>query len=432
MKKAITGLSILTLGYCAGLMSYSFWFTNNHSTELNSSQAKRKPLDNSTQLPVSTDNRLLSNRPESSNQSMSAVQRSEKLLNLEHALSLADFGSRVASGKAYMLLSSASVAELTSLIDDIILSEELDESSAINMLMAVLAEKSPQIAASYLEQYFADTSDGAGMVFTVMEGWASHDPEGAFTWYQLNKEDFRSRSSRMDGFSLTEIFRGLAVKDASLAIESLQQLANSDNELQYAVQGIGRALNSSADYELLLNTSNELFMSPGRNPVIASWARSFPQQASAWTESLTQEENKENIQESVFISWNTVDYTAAADWYLSLASEEERQDRVNFLSKQVFMNDPQEIFSWLNQQENINASESISIFFKSVSVTSPDFVLDNIEYLELERDKVEALFYAYLSYKRDDPLKARELRASSSYKDALEARIREYEEQNRE
>ena len=111
-EKAITALSILMLGYCAGFMSYSFWFTNNHSTVLNSSQAKRKPLDNSAQLPVSTDNRLSPNRLESSNQSMSAVQRSEKLLNLEHALSLADFGSRVASGKAYMLLSSASVAVL--------------------------------------------------------------------------------------------------------------------------------------------------------------------------------------------------------------------------------------------------------------------------------------------------------------------------------
>lgn len=432
MKKIITALSILFLGYCAGLMSYSFWFAES----LNQQDIRKSALPevgrhtNASLTRSAQKNKAFSNNQKERHAPHSTLQKAS---SDEIKQALKELTTSIDIGKAYFLLNQASEQEILQLLEELTSQKEEIEPSTISLLVAVLAEKNLQSGVEYLEQNLLSLPDSNFYIRAVLKVWADKKPLDSLNWYQQNKDNFSNAEGFFEGVPLLEVFDGLAKHDLQTAISSLEQLALSDKEMQFSLMGVAKNIEDLEDFESLYRFAENLPNKRMRDTVISRWTEKNPRQAADWATAMEQSTQDEYYSERVFRSWVfSGEVNEAADWYMAQGDQESRQKRAKLVVENWGYRNPQAAMDWIGAQEYLDQNESLVSLFDVVVHSSPEFVLSNIESLENDTNKVETLFNLYMSLKMNNELRAQNMVADSDYREALEARIREYEEQNKD
>lgn len=430
MKKVLPALSILIVGYCAGLMSYSFWFAESSSQQL---------LGQSTSLEV--DHHANASLVQSVQQSKASfndeivnptsLQSNASSEEIKHALE--ELTTSIGIGKAYLLLNQASEQELLDLLEEHTAEKDKFGANTISLLLAVLTEKNLQAGVEYLEQNLLSVSESNLYISAVLKVWADKKPFDALNWYQQNKNNISNLDGFFKGVPLMDVFDGLAKQDFQMALSSLEQFASSDSEMQFSLIGVAENLENVEDFESLYRFAENLPNKLMRETVISKWTRKHPYKAAEWAAAMEGATQDTDYSENVFRAWAfSGNVNEAADWYIEQGTDEERQRRAKLIADDWGFRNPQAAMDWIGAQEDLDQNKTLKGLFDIVGHNSPEFVLNNIESLETEKQKVEALFSLYMSLKMTNKQRAQNMVADSYYRDALEARIREYEEQNRE
>jgi hypothetical protein len=189
----------------------------------------------------------------------------------------------------------------------------------------------------------------------VLMSWTKEDPEGAFSWYEENRDKLGG-GGMYGGFQDTMIFQSLAKHDLPRALSEISEL-DSRKKKQQALSGIAQGVvNEPEKLETLM-----AFLDAEEDPkiksevmasVIRNLAMQDPENAQTYLQTIEDEEEKKKQTENLIQSWSYQDPEAAITWGMEQAADEEAEVKIveSYLDNWA-RQDAKAAGAWYDQQE---------------------------------------------------------------------------------
>jgi len=190
----------------------------------------------------------------------------------------------------------------------------------------------------------------------VLMSWTKDDPEGAFSWYEENREQLGG-GGMYGGFQDTMMFQSLAKHDLPRALSEIGEL-DSRKKKQQALSGIAQGVaNEPEKLETLmafLDTEEDpKIKSDVMASVIRNLATQDPESAQTYLQNIEDEEEKKKQTENLIQSWSYQDPKAAITWGMEQATDEESEVKIveSYLDSWA-RQDAKAAGAWYDQQES--------------------------------------------------------------------------------
>lgn len=318
--------------------------------------------------------------------------------------------------KAYGLIEKLTEEELTTAL--ILMGAELNNPSntqLLSMLISRLAVIDPTKTFALIDEYIKAPQAKNHAMRSAVSSWAKEDPESAYYWYiDLNNDEYTKGT--FSSMGIHAIFVGLASKDVNDAFNKLSEIENTGTKIHLAAQGFSQSLNNKEEYIEFIERSEELDNLKIKYSLVRNWAQKSPLEVIEWSDTLEESKQQEKLQETIFRAWSSTAPQTAANWYIEKADESNKQSQASNIILSWGMQDPKAALNWLDEQSNFDTQSTIVQLFNRTTYSDPDFVIDNFERLNNDKDKGNTSFYIYQSLERSSPKKAAEFLSASPFK----------------
>ncbi|MDC8830007.1 hypothetical protein [Alteromonas gilva] len=308
--------------------------------------------------------------------------------------------------EAYQLVELLDVAQVTDALDMLGTGSSSGEMQITQLYLSRLAELAPMQAMDYVIQQFEGGRSKIMAASTVLAVWAEKAPQAALDWY-INQPS-ETLSDELGSPVLYGLFASIARQDLNQAMNNLTTSLDSDNfkEIDMAIRGTVSALDSTEDFELMLEKVQVLDNDQALEIVMSNWIDKDPYAALAKIESLGDDARAKELEQNVFRNWMFKDPDTAVETYMQRAEPGERQGRAKLVAQTLSATNPQKAIDWLQKQSDINPDGLFSDVLERASFRNPQFAEDNLQ-LVTEPDNLKSLASnIYRSYGRYSQTKA--------------------------
>ncbi|WP_088329918.1 hypothetical protein [Lacimicrobium sp. SS2-24] len=322
-------------------------------------------------------------------------------------------------GQAYNTISQLTEAELT---DALQYFEPIAALPAHRSLLAMMLTRYSQFnaqeAMAYLHRNVKEPLQRLSHATTIMSEWSRQNPQAAYDWFVRNKDAY----SPYGGQFPLSLFKGLAAHDRYDAMDKLNGLSLSRNELHMAVKGITDNLNHSGELIELIDLAQLEGNSDVAKALVSDWASQDPRSASQWLTTSTL--NNEGMQRTVLFNWmvsKEAEMNQAADWFMRQSPAGNIQKSINMVMDSFAMTAPEAGMSWLDQTDYSDRDSALSQLIERAVFRHPDFSMTHLDKIQSEEKRLETAKRVYRGLMANNPRKAEQFAAQSPYKAALES-----------
>ncbi|ALS99597.1 hypothetical protein [Lacimicrobium alkaliphilum] len=365
---------------------------------------------------LSVDNEQLTLKGESSADNLNVqalVDRLQQVLASEDG-EQANYGQL---GEAFNAISQLNE---TQLLEALLRFEPLagtrENRALLEMLLVRYSKFNPQEAMAYLHRNVENPLFRLSPAVEIMSDWSEQDSQSAYDWFVKNKEAY----SRYGGRLVSSLFKGLATQDRYDAMDKLDSLTLSRNEIGRAVHGITSNLSEGHEYIELIDVARLQDRKEVTRHILAEWTREDPHSASHWLTASTL--NSERLQQTVMLNWmrgNQTDRAEAADWYIHQTTLADYQQRINEVMEAFAFNDPEAGINWLDKSDISDRDSALKTMIGRSVFQHPDFAISQIAQIQDEAKRLEASKAVYRGLTMNNPDKAEDFAANSPYKETL-------------
>lgn len=314
------------------------------------------------------------------------------------------------------------------------------------LLFGRWAETDPKAAMAYSDKM------GMGGMFvkpTILQSWASVDPENAAKYYAENPREFQMMGMGMGGRggsgasviasewakndpqaamawaqslqgrdktqATTSVVRELASTDPEKAVSLANGLdgeAQKDAYASIASQWGAKDFNAAETWIKSLPADQQ---QAALAEAIGSLANSDPQAASQKIASITDEDSKRRAISDTVDAWSRQDPQAAATWLLSQGSEDVSRNAMRDLMRNWSSQDDSAAVAFISKQPaGETRDEAVGTYIWSNRSENPQSVMTLAESITDERARQRAVATAAEQWMRTDPEAAKEYIAQST------------------
>ncbi|MCJ8321747.1 MAG: hypothetical protein MJK12_19080 [Colwellia sp.] len=334
------------------------------------------------------------------------------------------------SAKAYIMISAFSEQDLLLSLEQLEnTANQPGNTSLLSLLLSKYAEKSPQESLAYIDHHLTSVQSKVAATMSVVAVWARNDALASYDWF-VNQNNDNGGTFTNNKMALYAIFSELTKQDFHGAIDKLIDISDGSGNNYIAVHGMATALTTKDEFAELMDRTHELVDRRLKDSVINSWVTRSPQEAIEWIETVDDTEEKTKLQEGVLSNWMISEPAKAANWYLSNAEPTEKQSYADKIIDKWSYNNPKTALDWLSQHPEIDQEKSTTILLKSSVYRNTDFVINNLNLLSDDKDKLDLSISIHRALNRNNKTKAAEFVAQSTIKEALEKKIMRHKSYN--
>ena len=295
--------------------------------------------------------------------------------------------------------------------------------SGLSTLIHSWAQRDPAEAARFLDQA-PPSQQIQNQYSTLAVNWANTDREAALTWVE-GLENKNHRTSAIQG-----IYQQWANQDPAGAAERLASINDKEQRQQLLSTLSGNWFNQDPEAaQIWMDSLPPDERMSAANSALSSLSYNQPQEAALIYDQLStdSEDNSSSLSHqagTIARNWAQHDPNAAAEWAMSLSSEDERVRAYKSLANQWAQYDPAALSQWIDELPSGNPrDQATKSLVRNVSNVDPASAIEWAETIDDGRLRFESIRNTISQWKNSDPEMAREAAQAANITDDQRAQL---------